>query len=239
MSANSDLTRFRLLRPVDCPLTQGFGENPQLYARFGQAGHNGLDFGCPLGTVVRAAAAGKASRARLDPDGYGRYLLLEHGGYSTLYAHLESWLVRLGESVQAGQAIARSGDSGFSTGPHLHFELRIAAMASRDTPGYAGREYPAGAVDPIPFFAAIAVGEAGPAEARAALQPVACRVSAADGLRVRLGPGGRPVGGLSHGDLVLVERLQGQWAGIVLWVHQDYLEPLDTPRESAGGIQSE
>lgn len=219
MGTKTDWSELRLLRPVDSQLTQGFGENPQLYARFGQPGHNGLDFGCPLGTPVRAAASGKVVRRRVDPQGYGRYLMLEHAGYHTLYAHLESWEVGLGESVQAGQVIARSGNSGFSTGPHLHFELRLSQPA--------GASYPSGAVDPTPFFLALESRGAAPASSDAATGAGEWRVSAAAGLRVRVKPGGRPVGSLNFGDLVQVKHEQGQWAGILLWVHRDYLEPLD------------
>jgi len=78
----------------------------------------------PLGTPVRAAAAGVA-RTALNPGGYGLYVMVDHGGrLATLYGHLDSTALRGAEPVVAGQEVGRLGSSGFSTGPHLHFEVR-------------------------------------------------------------------------------------------------------------------
>lgn len=130
--------------PVPGPLTQGFGENPETYRRFGLAGHNGLDYGCPLGTPVKAAAAGSVVKVGNDPGGYGIYVKLAHaGGYETLYAHLASRTALLDDRIEAGEGLGRSGSTGFSTGPHLHFELRQAGKAIDPTPYFAAQAGPA------------------------------------------------------------------------------------------------
>jgi murein DD-endopeptidase MepM/ murein hydrolase activator NlpD len=87
--------------------------------------HNGIDIGSPYGTTVKAAAGGKIIQAGYF-GGYGYSIIIYHGGgYATWYAHLSSINVSLGQMVERGYAIGRVGSTGFSTGPHLHFEIRI------------------------------------------------------------------------------------------------------------------
>ena len=89
------------------------------------AGHSGMDLAVPTGTAVRSALAGTVTAARYDSS-YGYYVHIDHGGgLSTLYAHCSQLLVRAGQTVQAGEVVARSGSTGRSTGPHLHFEVRV------------------------------------------------------------------------------------------------------------------
>lgn len=88
-------------------------------------GHSGLDISAPSGTPVGAAAAGTV----VDVNGnagpaYGNYVTVDHGGVYTLYAHLSSVSVSVGQSVTAGQTIGAVGSTGNSSGPHLHFEVR-------------------------------------------------------------------------------------------------------------------
>ena len=86
--------------------------------------HPGIDIAVPPGTPVRAAGGGVVEAAGADPA-YGQFVLLRHpGGYETMYGHASRILVREGDSAQAGQVIALSGNSGRSTAPHLHFEIR-------------------------------------------------------------------------------------------------------------------
>ncbi len=88
--------------------------------------HGGIDFPCPSGTPVHAAAAGKVILAKNLNYSYGHYLIIDHGnGLSTLYAHNTTLLVGVGDHVSAGQTIAKSGSTGNSTGPHCHFEVRV------------------------------------------------------------------------------------------------------------------
>ncbi|KND48551.1 MAG: putative membrane bound lytic murein transglycosylase B [Parcubacteria bacterium C7867-005] len=92
-------------------------------------GHNGVDLVAPLGSPVYAAADGKVIVARIGGynGGYGSYVVVSHGnGTQTLYAHLSSVSVAVGQSVDQGQVIGGLGNSGKSTGAHLHFEVRGA-----------------------------------------------------------------------------------------------------------------
>lgn len=87
--------------------------------------HEGIDIAVPPGSVVRAAAQGRVKIARWY-GGYGLLVVLDHGdGVSTRYGHNSRLLVREGEWVRRGEAIALSGNTGNSTGPHLHFEIRM------------------------------------------------------------------------------------------------------------------
>jgi murein DD-endopeptidase MepM/ murein hydrolase activator NlpD len=93
-------------------------------------GNNGVDIGIPVGTSVYAAAGGVISLVRGGDawnGGYGNYIVVKHpNGVQTLYAHLSSISVNKGETVEKGEVIGRSGNTGRSTGPHLHFEVRGA-----------------------------------------------------------------------------------------------------------------
>ncbi len=87
--------------------------------------HTGIDMAAPSGTSIRAAADGVVMSAGW-MGGYGQTVILGHtGGYSTLYAHASQLLVNPADTVSRGDLIARVGTTGFSTGPHLHFEVRI------------------------------------------------------------------------------------------------------------------
>jgi murein DD-endopeptidase MepM/ murein hydrolase activator NlpD len=86
--------------------------------------HFGLDLAVPVGSDVRAAGGGVVRNSGTDPA-YGLYVLLVHtDGYETMYGHLSRVLVLRGDTVRIGQVIALSGNSGRSTAPHLHFEIR-------------------------------------------------------------------------------------------------------------------
>lgn len=88
--------------------------------------HGGVDFPCPSGTSVCAAASGTVIVAKNLNYSYGHYLIVDHGnGLSTLYAHNTTLLVGVGDHVEKGQQIASSGSTGNSTGPHVHFEVRV------------------------------------------------------------------------------------------------------------------
>jgi murein DD-endopeptidase MepM/ murein hydrolase activator NlpD len=110
--------------PVVGTITSPFGwrSNP-----FGGAPefHQGLDIAAPSGTTVTAAASGTVIMAQWY-GGYGNYVLIDHGGgYSTGYGHLSAIYVSMGQKVGRGQAIGAVGSTGESTGPHLHFEVRL------------------------------------------------------------------------------------------------------------------
>lgn len=106
-------------RPVGGRVTSGFG------AGRGRYPHAGIDFAVPIGTAVRAALDGVVRKAQWNAVNgrSGKGMLLDHpGNRSTYYGHLSSWMAKVGDQVKQGQAIARSGNTGRSTGPHLHFE---------------------------------------------------------------------------------------------------------------------
>jgi murein DD-endopeptidase MepM/ murein hydrolase activator NlpD len=98
-----------------------------LYARFGVRGaarHDGIDIAAPEGSVVVAAGDGTAIFVG-EQSGYGKVVILRHAeGLVTVYAHNSTVLVKEGERVTSGQPIARVGQTGRTTGPHLHFEVR-------------------------------------------------------------------------------------------------------------------
>ena len=85
--------------------------------------HEGMDFSCDIGTPVYATADGVIKKAKWE-SGYGYTVLIDHGyGYETRYAHLKSFKVRPGQKVVRGETIALSGNSGRSSGPHVHYEV--------------------------------------------------------------------------------------------------------------------
>ncbi|HEY6222792.1 MAG TPA: M23 family metallopeptidase, partial [Gemmatimonadales bacterium] len=92
-------------------------------AQDGEA-HEGIDIAAPIGTPIRASGGGSVEAAGADPA-YGMFVLLRHpGGYETMYGHASRVLVREGDTVSAGVVIGLTGNSGRSTAPHLHFEVR-------------------------------------------------------------------------------------------------------------------
>jgi murein DD-endopeptidase MepM/ murein hydrolase activator NlpD len=91
--------------------------------------HPGLDVAVPVGTPIRAAGGGTVVEVGDDAK-YGKFVRIEHrDGYETLYAHASQILVKQGEKIPSGRAIALSGNTGQSTAPHLHFELRQGGAA--------------------------------------------------------------------------------------------------------------
>lgn len=120
--------------PVDKPLiTQKFGKTPYSSKLYASGWHNGVDFGVRIGTPIKASAGGLVV-ASGDTDiscpnaSYGKWVLIKHqNGLATLYAHLELIKTPAGEEVEAGQVIGYSGNSGYSTGPHLHFTVFVGS----------------------------------------------------------------------------------------------------------------
>lgn len=120
-----DLTQF--VYPLDelKRVTSSFGYR----RRFGRM-HYGIDISVRVGDTIRSAFDGKVRMVDYDGRGYGRYLVVRHtNGLETLYAHNSRILVKQDQVVRAGDAIALGGNTGRSTGPHLHFECRYLGQA--------------------------------------------------------------------------------------------------------------
>jgi len=95
--------------------------------------HEGIDIRGERGEKVFATAAGTVSKAYKN-GGYGNYVEIDHGnGYRTVYAHLQNYLVKPGERVEQGQVIGQVGDTGRSTGAHLHYEIRLGSKPINPT----------------------------------------------------------------------------------------------------------
>jgi murein DD-endopeptidase MepM/ murein hydrolase activator NlpD len=111
-------------RPVEGSISSSFGlrEDP---IDGHHKHHHGLDIAAPEGAPVRAAGGGVVASVEDNAGGYGKTILIDHGdGLTTRYAHLSEMNVTQGQRVEAGAVVGRVGQTGRSTGPHLHFEVR-------------------------------------------------------------------------------------------------------------------
>jgi murein DD-endopeptidase MepM/ murein hydrolase activator NlpD len=99
--------------PVQGRLTQGYTST-----------HHGLDFGVVVGTPVRSTIEGTVAFAGWSEAGYGNLVIVENGPYKTYYGHLSDIPVTVGQTVQKGEVIGLSGNTGKSSGPHVHYEIR-------------------------------------------------------------------------------------------------------------------
>jgi len=138
------LSRAFLLSPLPYDrITSGWGwrENPVMHFH---EFHKGIDLAIPIGTPVKTIADGRVVYAGWG-TGYGKYVKVEHpGGFATIYSHLSAFKVHVGEQVKQGEVVALSGNTGWSTGPHLYFQffvhgtpvnpLTIAQYAPKGTP---------------------------------------------------------------------------------------------------------
>lgn len=144
---------MKLYWPLDkVYVTQGFGVNQEFYSKYGMKGHNGVDLrtrfiDSPLGRrYVHAAASGIVSEINVKDkeSGYGIYVRVRHGdGSETIYAHLTKTYVFLDQHVNSLERIGLSGNTGDSTGPHLHFGWRPSGWNTNYGNGFKGYENPA------------------------------------------------------------------------------------------------
>ena len=149
VSSPADPVRF--FRPVPGPIGDRFGAR-----RRGGRRHAGLDFPAVQGTLVQASGVGTTIFAGHNNAGYGNLVVVQHRlGYTTWYAHLSQTTSWVGEQVTGGTRIGYVGSTGYSTGPHLHWEVR-----KWNTP-----------LDPIPYLL--------PGTAARRLPPLRCREPAA------------------------------------------------------------
>jgi len=122
------LEHLPYIRPVNVTLRLGDGmkfreKHPVLGS---PRWHFGQDFCCPIGTEVHATGAGVVAYAGNQRDGFGIKVVIDHGyGYRTIYGHLSEFNVRQGQKVSRGDFIGLSGNTGTSTGPHLHYQIDL------------------------------------------------------------------------------------------------------------------
>ncbi|MDN5345078.1 MAG: hypothetical protein PWQ18_1192 [Clostridia bacterium] len=133
--------------PVQGPVSSFFGYRDSPFGRRGEF-HEGLDIATEYGTEVQAAGKGRVTFAGWMPV-YGRAIIIDHGfGLASMYGHNSELLVKTGDQVERGQAIARAGSSGRSTGPHVHFQVWLNGelqdplkyLAAEGENGSAGEE---------------------------------------------------------------------------------------------------
>jgi murein DD-endopeptidase MepM/ murein hydrolase activator NlpD len=128
ISINSAAGKAPVGMPVQGGLTQEY-----------HASHHGLDFGVAVGTNVKSTMSGVVKYAGWNDEGYGNLVIVDNGAYQTYYGHLDKIPVRAGDSVYAGQVIGSSGNTGNSTGPHLHYEVRADGKPINPTTYVYGR----------------------------------------------------------------------------------------------------
>ncbi len=117
-----DLRGFHMPTPSRV-ITSNFGR------RWGRR-HQGLDIKVYIGDTIRAAFSGKVRMVKYDANGYGKYIVIRHNnGLETIYGHLSKQIVSENQTVRAGQPIGLGGNTGRSTGSHLHFETRLCGVA--------------------------------------------------------------------------------------------------------------
>jgi murein DD-endopeptidase MepM/ murein hydrolase activator NlpD len=120
--------------PVNGRILSRFGEREDPFSGEG-AFHTGVDISASMGTPVHAAADGIVYTAEYDGSGYGKMVVVDHGnGVRTRYAHLSAFEVVAGQEVRRGQVLALSGNTGRTTSPHLHFEVRMGGNAVNPYP---------------------------------------------------------------------------------------------------------
>jgi murein DD-endopeptidase MepM/ murein hydrolase activator NlpD len=134
-------TKYRLIWPNPTGvITQGFGPSSlgfePSFAGFAHF-HTGVDVASPQGTPILAADDGVVALVGSGTTGYGNYVVIAHaGGVTTLYGHLLAATVRQGDRLSQGQVIGLEGSTGNSTGPHVHFEVRVNGLP----------------IDPLPYL---------------------------------------------------------------------------------------
>lgn len=139
-------------------ITQGYGSTA--FAKYGYAGqwHNGLDMGAPVGTPIYAAEAGTVAAAGNQdaycPRGaYGRFIVISHtNGLTTLYGHMSRQVVAAGQAVERGQLIGYVGQTGYATGPHLHFTVYASNTFSMGPSRVCGPMPKGGDVNPLQYL---------------------------------------------------------------------------------------
>lgn len=149
-SSPFDFSVYPLLN-VTKRVTQPWGARPEYYAQFGLPGHDGIDLQASDGTKVVSVAPGTVFNVHTNPDthNYGIHVRVQHiDGYQTVYAHLSQSLVSEGDAVSAGDLIGLAGNTGNSSGTHLHLALKKQGETYTDSHG----TWPYNLFDPTPYL---------------------------------------------------------------------------------------
>ena len=134
-SGTTPIFRGKFIAPISGRLTSRFGTRVHPITGKRKT-HTGIDLAAPSGTTIKAAGGGKVITASY-LRGYGNTVVIDHGGgISTLYGHCSRLYVRVGDTVKQGQKVAAVGSTGLSTGPHLHFEVRVNGKPVNPTGRY-------------------------------------------------------------------------------------------------------
>ncbi len=131
------------------PVSQLWGSNADFYKQFtydnvALRGHNGIDFAMPIGTPLLASDNGTITTVGAGTTGFGNYVIVNHRWGHSIYAHMNRVTVGEGQAVNRGDGLGESGNTGTSTGPHLHYSIRINPYFRADGWG--------GFCDPLPFM---------------------------------------------------------------------------------------
>jgi murein DD-endopeptidase MepM/ murein hydrolase activator NlpD len=138
--------------PVVGRLLGGFGTRLDPFSGEGHEFHKGVDIGGPLGAAVKATADGIVIQAESTSGGYGRLVVIDHGGgFETWYAHLRRITVQVGQEVRRGETVGELGNSGRVTAPHLHYEVHVGGTPMNPYSYMKGSAYEASTRKDFPF----------------------------------------------------------------------------------------
>ena len=129
--------------PANSRISQFFDERPGFYETYGFKGHPGVDFVVPIGTPIVSAFWGEVVELGWSNKGWGIYIKIKHDNLITLYAHLDRIKVIRGCYITKGQLIGYSGNTGLSSGPHLHFGIQDPKKLKNGYQGY---------INPMPYL---------------------------------------------------------------------------------------
>ena len=146
---------MKILAKINCRLGQPFGNPAPMYTNLGLKGHNGLDYPFPTGTLLECVIRGKVEFVGEDSAaGKGVYIISDLGdsAWRTIYWHLQSFNVKVGDIVEVGDILGISDNTGMSTGPHLHFGLKPVKFNGTNYEDVNHDNNFRGAIDPFPYF---------------------------------------------------------------------------------------
>ena len=155
----SILSKGRILSwPAKGPITQRYGATKFAQTHYHSKFHNGIDIGIPIGTPIKSSAGGIVLAAGNQDKycfkgAYGKFVVIKHyNGLTTLYAHLSFIKIKKGQRVKRGELIAYSGNTGYSTNPHLHFGVYDSEKFYMKTSRFCGPMPIGGSVNPINYL---------------------------------------------------------------------------------------